>query len=154
MGRVHRIGIGALLFALGWGLPRCPSSTCHRHFVSEVSGVCQAGGAGGTGSGARVSPAVRRCVAAVSGRGSRGANRDLLDILKQAPGFYPAEAALGDMALADRQFKDALGYFSAAVAKDERYLPAVEGRVTAALAVGDDVTTIEALEQVLTYPSA
>ncbi len=79
----------------------------------------------------------------------RGANRDFSDILKQSPGFYPAEVALGDTALADRQFKDALGYFTSAVSKDDRYLPALEGRVTAALGVGDDLTTASALEQLL-----
>ena len=69
----------------------------------------------------------------------RGANRDFSEVLKQSPEFYPAEVALGDAALVDRGFKDALGYFTSAVSKNDRYLPALEGRVTAALAVGDDL---------------
>jgi tetratricopeptide (TPR) repeat protein len=79
----------------------------------------------------------------------RGAARDFTDILKQSPDFYPAEAALGEAALADRQFKDALDYFTSAVSKNERYLPALDGRVAAALGVGDDPTTASALEQLL-----
>jgi Tfp pilus assembly protein PilF len=79
----------------------------------------------------------------------RAANRDLSEILKQAPEFYPADVALGDVALADRDFKDALGYFTSAVSKNDRYLPALEGRVTAALGAGDDLATASAIEQLL-----
>ena len=79
----------------------------------------------------------------------RGASRDFSDAIKQAPGFYPAETALGDVALIGREFKDALAYFTAALEKNDRYLPALEGRVQAALAVGDDVITAGALEQLL-----
>jgi tetratricopeptide (TPR) repeat protein len=79
----------------------------------------------------------------------RAAKQDFSEILKQAPDFYPAETALGDAALADKGFKDALGFFTSAVAKNDRYLPAIEGRVQAALGAGDDVATASALEQLL-----
>ena len=71
------------------------------------------------------------------------------DVLTQVPGFYPAETALGDVALIERQPKAALDRFTAALGGNARYLPALEGRVAAALALGDDVATATALEQLL-----
>jgi hypothetical protein len=47
----------------------------------------------------------------------RGANTDFSDVLKQSPDFYPAETALGYVALAQKQYKQALSHFSAAVMK-------------------------------------
>jgi tetratricopeptide (TPR) repeat protein len=79
----------------------------------------------------------------------RGASRDFAEAVKQAPGFYPAETALGTVALIDKNFKDALASFTAALEKNDRYLPALEGRVQAALGVGDDLITASALEQLL-----
>lgn len=79
----------------------------------------------------------------------RAAIREFSEITKQAPGFYPAATALGQVALIERDFKEALGRFTAAVERNNRYLPALDGRVQAALALGDDLTTAGALEQLL-----
>ena len=79
----------------------------------------------------------------------RGAGRDFGDVLKQAPGFYPADAALGDLALIDKDAKAAFEHFAAALEKNGRYLPALDGRVLAALALGDEIVTASALEQLL-----
>src|SRR5262245_902150 len=79
----------------------------------------------------------------------RGANADFSDVLKQSPEFYPAETALGYVALAQKQYKQALSHFSAAVMKNNRYMPALQGEVDAGLGAGDDVATISGLEQIL-----
>jgi len=79
----------------------------------------------------------------------RGANSDFSDVLKQSPDFYPAETALGYVALAQKQYKQALSHFSAAVMKNNRYMPALQGEVDAGLGAGDDVATIGGLEQIL-----
>jgi tetratricopeptide (TPR) repeat protein len=70
-------------------------------------------------------------------------------LLRESPQFYPAETVLGDIALIEQRYGDALGYFTAAAARNPSYLPALEGRVTAALEVGDDLATASALEQLL-----
>jgi tetratricopeptide (TPR) repeat protein len=80
---------------------------------------------------------------------TRAAARALADLLKQSEDFYPAETALGSIALIDREFKDALAFFTRALERNGGYLPALEGRVQAALGVGDDVLTAGALEQLL-----
>jgi tetratricopeptide (TPR) repeat protein len=80
---------------------------------------------------------------------ARGAARDLTDLLKQSPDFYPAETALGEIALSQHEYKDALGFFSGVTAKNAGYLPALEGRVDAALGLKDDVASASALEQLL-----
>ena len=79
----------------------------------------------------------------------QGANAALAEVLAEAPGFYPAETALGDLALAQRETKAAFDHFTTALAADARYLPALEGRVQAALAMSDDLATAVALEQLL-----
>jgi tetratricopeptide (TPR) repeat protein len=79
----------------------------------------------------------------------RGAARDLGALVTQSPDFYPAETALGEIALTQHEFKDALAYFSSALSKNGRYLTALEGRVEAALGLKDDVATAGALEQLL-----
>jgi tetratricopeptide (TPR) repeat protein len=79
----------------------------------------------------------------------QAATAALADVVAQNPGFYPAEAALGDLALVQRQARSAVDHFTAALSSNGRYLPALEGRVQAALALGDDFATAFALEQLL-----
>jgi tetratricopeptide (TPR) repeat protein len=79
----------------------------------------------------------------------RTATRDLEELLNISPAFYPADTALGQIALLERNPGQALDRFTAAVQKNSRYLPALEGRVEAALAAGDDVMSAQALEQLL-----
>jgi tetratricopeptide (TPR) repeat protein len=80
---------------------------------------------------------------------TRGAARDFSTTLKRAPGFYPAEAAMGDAALADRQYKQAVDHFQTALKQDDQYLPALAGLVDADLGLGDQVGAIGALEQIV-----
>lgn len=79
----------------------------------------------------------------------RGAGREFGELLRQAPGFYPAEAALGFVALAGQQAKQAAARFAAVTSQDERYLPAWLGLVEADLALGDDEAAAAALEHIL-----
>jgi tetratricopeptide (TPR) repeat protein len=79
----------------------------------------------------------------------RGASREFTDILRKAPEFYPAETGLGFAALADREYASAAKHFAAASERDARYLPAWIGRAEAELALGDDASTIVALERVV-----
>jgi tetratricopeptide (TPR) repeat protein len=79
----------------------------------------------------------------------RGASRDFSEALKRAPGFYPAQAGLGFVALADRQWKQAATRFTAAVDADARYLPAWLGLLDAQVALGHYDEAIAAGERVL-----
>jgi tetratricopeptide (TPR) repeat protein len=79
----------------------------------------------------------------------RGANRDFSAILKTQPAFYPAEAGLGFAYLADKQLRQASARFSAALAKNDRYLPAWTGQMEAALAGGNDAEAMTAMERIL-----
>jgi tetratricopeptide (TPR) repeat protein len=147
MGRVHLIGV-ALLAA---GIAACAS---HRTPPAVVSAPKYPGFTKpDVPAGLAIPPGLRQryddAWLRFQAGDLRGADRDFSEILKQSPGFYPAEVALGDAALADREFKDALGYFTSAVSKNDRYLPALEGRVAAALAAGDDLVAASALEQLL-----
>jgi Tfp pilus assembly protein PilF len=79
----------------------------------------------------------------------KGASRDYTEILRRTPGFYPADAGLGFVALADREFKPAVTHFRSALSRDNRYLPAWRGLVEAELGAGDDEEAIAALERLL-----
>ena len=80
---------------------------------------------------------------------TRRATQAFTAILKQHPGFYPAEAGLGFAYLAVRQYKNAEPRFTAAVTANRRYLPAWIGRSEALLGLGRDDDAIDSLEQVL-----
>lgn len=79
----------------------------------------------------------------------RNANREFNETLKRSATFYPAETGLGFVALADRDFKQASSRFSAALAKNDRYLPAWLGLADAHVGLGNDVEAIAALERAL-----
>jgi tetratricopeptide (TPR) repeat protein len=79
----------------------------------------------------------------------RGARSDFSDALKRAPDFYPAETGLGYVALASQQFTQAAARFDAAIARNGSYLPALLGRVDAALGAHDEAAAIAALERVV-----
>lgn len=80
---------------------------------------------------------------------ARGASRAFADILKTAPGFYPADAGLGFVQLAGRQYKNASARFSTATAANDRYLPAWIGQADALLGLNRDADAIVAMEKVL-----
>jgi tetratricopeptide (TPR) repeat protein len=79
----------------------------------------------------------------------RGAGRDFAVLLKQHPAFYPAEVGLGFVDLAGRDFKGATARFSAALARDSRYLPAWIGQAEAQIELNNDGQAIIAMERVL-----
>jgi tetratricopeptide (TPR) repeat protein len=79
----------------------------------------------------------------------RGASAGFSDILKQNPDFYPAETALGYVAVAQKQFKEAVGHFAVALTKNDRYMPAVQGEIDAALTAGDDAAAISGIQLLL-----
>jgi tetratricopeptide (TPR) repeat protein len=79
----------------------------------------------------------------------RGAARAFTDILRAQPAFYPAEAGLGFVRLADRDPDQAAVRFAAAAAKDDAYLPAWVGLADARIAAGRDADAIAALEKVI-----
>jgi len=84
----------------------------------------------------------------------KGASRDYSEILRRTPGFYPAETGLGLVALADRQFKTAVSQFQSALARDNRYVPALRGLVEAQLGVGNEDEAILALERIVALGAA
>jgi tetratricopeptide (TPR) repeat protein len=78
-----------------------------------------------------------------------GASREYADLLKRTPDFYPAEAGLGYVSLADRQFKQAAAHFGAALGQDPRYLPALTGQAESRAGLHDDAAAIAGFEAVL-----
>ena len=68
----------------------------------------------------------------------KGAEREFTALLKTTPAFYPAETGLGFALLAEKQYKPAAAHFTAALAKNDRYVPALQGQASAELAQGDD----------------
>lgn len=79
----------------------------------------------------------------------RGAERDFAAILRLAPDFYPAQTGLGFVRLAERQNKQAGARFAAAIAQNDRYLPAWRGQAEAQLAQGDQAGAIASLGRAL-----
>jgi tetratricopeptide (TPR) repeat protein len=79
----------------------------------------------------------------------RGANRDFAALLKQHPTLYPTETGLAFVHLADREFKTAASLFSAVVAREARYVPALIGLAEAQVGLNNDGQAIAALERVL-----
>jgi tetratricopeptide (TPR) repeat protein len=78
---------------------------------------------------------------------TRGATREFTEVLKRSPEFYPAETGLGFVALAERQYAQAASRFSAAVARDARYEPALTGQVQAHVALGNYDEAVAAMEK-------
>jgi tetratricopeptide (TPR) repeat protein len=79
----------------------------------------------------------------------RNANRTFSDALRRSSTFYPAETGLGFVALAGKDFKQAVSRFTSALSKNDRYLPAWLGQVDAQLGLGHDTEAIAAIERVL-----
>jgi tetratricopeptide (TPR) repeat protein len=76
----------------------------------------------------------------------RTAERDFSASLKQAPGFYPAEAGLGYVALARKDQKAAVSHFDRVLAADGAYAPALAGRGEALLTLGDRERALASFE--------
>ncbi|MFI7018135.1 tetratricopeptide repeat protein [Streptomyces sp. NPDC050164] len=86
-------------------------------------------------------------------RGDVRAARDVLERALEAADS-PADIAyvatsLGQLAWNQGEYKTALGHYARALAADEDYLPALEGRARAQAANGERTAAVEALEQVV-----
>jgi tetratricopeptide (TPR) repeat protein len=81
----------------------------------------------------------------------RGASRDFTHVLERAPEFYPSRTALGFVELAGQNYREASEHFTAAIARNEAYLPAWLGQADALVALRRDADAIEALERVLAF---
>ena len=79
----------------------------------------------------------------------RGATRDFNEVLKRSPGFYPAETGLGYVLVADKEYKQAVQRFSAALGRDNRYQPAWQGLADAQLGAGNATEAVVALERLV-----
>jgi tetratricopeptide (TPR) repeat protein len=80
----------------------------------------------------------------------RQAERNFLAALKEtAQAFYPAEAGLGYVALAQQDHWRAIEHFDRAVAGDPGYVPALVGRGEAQLAVGESDAALASFEAAL-----
>jgi tetratricopeptide (TPR) repeat protein len=66
----------------------------------------------------------------------KSAERNFSAALKLTPGFYPAEAGLGYVALARKDARDAASHFERVLAASASYAPALAGRGEALLALG------------------
>ena len=76
----------------------------------------------------------------------RQAERRFGSALRDAPEFFPSEAALGYVALARRDPRAAVDHFSRALAREPAYVPALVGRGEALLAAGRQEEAIASFE--------
>ncbi len=79
----------------------------------------------------------------------RSAERNFSAALKQSPPFYPAEAGLGYVALAQKKHKESLVHFDRAAVMNPRYAPALGGRAEALLALGEEEEALQSIEAAL-----
>ncbi|HYT67526.1 MAG TPA: S-layer homology domain-containing protein [Vicinamibacterales bacterium] len=80
---------------------------------------------------------------------TKAADREFNAIVKESPGFYPAETALGYSALARKDAQAAAGYFDRALATAASYAPALAGRGEALLLLGRNDAALAAFEAAL-----
>ena len=79
----------------------------------------------------------------------KAAERGFSSVVKQSPGFYPAEAGLGYTALARKDYKAALAHFERALAASSPYAPALVGRAQAYLAINEHARALESFDAAL-----
>ncbi|MDE3155571.1 MAG: tetratricopeptide repeat protein, partial [Acidobacteriota bacterium] len=77
------------------------------------------------------------------------AEREFQAALAGASGFYPAQTGLGDVALARRAPKDALGWFAKVLQQNGRYVPALVGQAQAQVALNQDAQALKSYEAAL-----
>ena len=80
------------------------------------------------------------------------AERDLAEVLRRQPPFFPAQAALGYVALARRDNRGALERFDRVLADHPAYRPALAGRGDALVGLGREAEGLEALEAAASAP--
>ncbi|MFB3855043.1 MAG: tetratricopeptide repeat protein [Vicinamibacterales bacterium] len=79
----------------------------------------------------------------------RNAEREFSAALKRARSFYPAEAGLGYVNLAQRQYREALQHFERGLAADARYVAALAGRGEALLGLERPADAMASFEAAL-----
>jgi tetratricopeptide (TPR) repeat protein len=79
----------------------------------------------------------------------RNAEREFTAALKQQPSFYPAETALGYLAIARNNEHDAVTRFDRALQADPAYVPALIGRGRALLELDRDDEALASFEAAL-----
>lgn len=79
----------------------------------------------------------------------RGAERAFTAALKRTPAFYPAEAGLGYLDLATREYDRALTRFENVLGRASSYVPALAGRGEALLAVGQSGDALRSFKAAL-----
>ena len=77
------------------------------------------------------------------------ATSEFYEVLKRSPGFYPAATALGYIAAMDRKYDEAARRFDAAIALDQKYLPALTGRLDVALVRREDMVALATADLIL-----
>ena len=77
------------------------------------------------------------------------ATSEFNEVLKRSPGFYPAATALGYIAAMDRKYDEAARRFDAAIALDQKYLPALTGRLDVALVRREDMVALATADLIL-----
>jgi Tfp pilus assembly protein PilF len=94
---------------------------------------------------ARYDSAWRRMQAGDTSR----ATSEFEEVLRRAPGFYPASTALGYIAALDRKYDEAVRRFDSAIALDRTYLPALTGRLDVALTRREDAVALATADMIL-----
>ena len=79
----------------------------------------------------------------------RGAEKEFTTIVRDQPAFYPGETGLGFALLAEKQYKPAASHFAGALAKNDRYIPALQGLASSQLAQDDQAGAIASFERIL-----
>jgi len=79
----------------------------------------------------------------------RSAERTLRESLKKSPRFYPSQAALGYVRLAQAAHADALQWFDRALAAQPAYVPALVGRGEALVELGREGGAFDAYQSAL-----
>ncbi len=77
----------------------------------------------------------------------RAAERQFSAVLKETPAFYPSSVGLGYVALARKEFDNAVPHFDRALAVDAQYVPALVGRGEALLAAGNHEAALASFEK-------
>lgn len=78
-----------------------------------------------------------------------GAERRYATLLEGAPGFYPADAGLGWLKLAQGDSREAAQHFDRAVSGDASYVPALIGRGESMLALEENEEALRSFEGAL-----
>lgn len=91
----------------------------------------------------------QRAWAALQAGDTRLAEREFRMVLERNPSFFPAEAGLGQVALARKEYRDALARLEQVLSVSPRYVPALVARGDALVALGRDGDAASSYEAAL-----